>query len=256
MHGYDMQTRPKYGALKTAVIGRDIASGGSFPSDVARRAARLLDPRPGAYCLKATGRSTLDQVDDDGMVVVDLMQAVLYCTTNPRSERAAAAYCVSEFNGRISEEARRLAAAATKGKAGGVDGPQLHRLDKRFLAAMQREESIDGRALFRTLDIDDKRSVAPCMRLLDDAGVAVDFAVETRGGVHLMIRPASLGRALRSLAPRLAELRTTVTTADGRSEDHEAVEIKTDCGCPLPGTLQGGFPVRFVDPAALPRADS
>lgn len=247
-----LQTRPKYGAPKTAVIAREMVPGGGSVSDFGRRAIRLLDPRPGAYTLRAPKRMTA-AADEEGEMPVDLRQAVLYCTTNARSERAAAAQCVAEYSSRVAEEARRLAAAAAQGKPGGADPPTHHRLDKRYLAAAQREESMEGRAVWRTLDVDDKAAVGPCMKLLDDAGVSVEYAVETRGGVHLMVRPAVLGRALRELAPKLAALRTTAVHADGEEAEHEAVEVKTDCGCPVPGVLQGGFPVCFVDPAALPR---
>lgn len=252
------QTRPKYGAPCTAVLARQVVEGGSKPQDLARRALRLLDPRPGAYSIKAP-RNRADVADDDGLMAADLGTAALYATTNPRAPRTAAADVTAEYSARVVDEARRLAAAAAAPKAGKrspAEGPSRHRLDRMFLAAAQRETAVSGRARWRTLDVDDKDAVGPCMSLLDAAGVAVAWAVETRGGVHLLLEPAQLGRAMRVLVPQLALLRTRVVTAAGVAEEHEAVEVKSDCGCPIPGSMQGGFAVCFVDPAALPRDEA
>ncbi|KAA0162897.1 hypothetical protein FNF27_08011 [Cafeteria roenbergensis] len=250
-----LQTRPKYGAPCTAVLGRQVVEGGARPQDLARRALRLLDPRPGAYTVRAP-RNRADAADCDGLMAVDMGTAALYATTNPRSPRSAAADVAAEYGARVADEARRLAAAVASPKAAKgspAEAPSRHRLDRMFLAAVQRETAVHGRARWRTLDVDDKGAVGACMSLLDAAGVGAAWAVETRGGVHLLLEPAALGRAMRDLAPQLALLRTRVVTAAGVEEEHEAVEVKTDCGCPLPGTMQGGFAVCFVDPAALPR---
>jgi len=218
-----------------------------------RRAIRLLDPRPGAYTVRAPKKVAPELSDADGLMAADLGTAALYATTNPRDARVAATAATSEYSSVVADEARRLSMASGSGKAGRALHGGQHRVDKQFAAALQRETSILGRPRYRTLDVDDKAAVGPCMALLDAAGVPVEVAVETRGGVHLMMSPAAIGRAMKGLAPLLAALRTRVVTADGREEEHEAVEVKSDCGCPLPGTLQAGFPVRFVDPAKLPR---
>jgi hypothetical protein len=255
-----LQCRTKYGASTTAVLGREVVPGKHDATEFARRCLRLLDPRLGLYVVRRPKTKELSDAmlasvpaDEDSIGVKVGDTTVLYATTNPRSTRIAATVTMSEYNAQVAEEARRLASAAGSGGKPSVDGEDRHRLDKEFQAALARETSIEGRAVWRTLDIDDKSAVAPCMRVLDDAGVKVSWAVETRGGVHLMVEPKAIGRVMKVVKEALSKLRVTVTTATGAMEEHEAVEIKTDAGCPVPGTVQGGFSVRFVSVDALPR---
>lgn len=74
----------------------------------------------------------------------------------------------------------------------------------------------------------------------------IAFTVETRGGYHIVFRkcdfPADMWRTC-----GLPEFAYTEPGRDGRMCQKTYFDIRGDVCVPVPGTLQGGFPVRMVN---------
>ena len=90
--------------------------------------------------------------------------------------------------------------------------------------------SSKGHVSLLTMDIDDKSALASVDEFLQEIGIPRTL-VETRGGYHLFI-DTKYSAALFS-KPKFREFTKLHSTGD--------------TFCPIPGTFQGGFPVRFVD---------
>ena len=90
--------------------------------------------------------------------------------------------------------------------------------------------SSKGHVSLITMDIDDKSALAPVEEFLRENGIPRTI-VETRGGYHLFF-DVRYSSALFS-KPKFREFTKLHSTGD--------------IFCPIPGTYQGGFPVRFVD---------
>jgi hypothetical protein len=90
--------------------------------------------------------------------------------------------------------------------------------------------SSKGHVSLLTMDIDDKSALAPVEEFLREIGIPRTL-VETRGGYHLFL-DVKYSAALFS-KPKFREFTKLHSTGD--------------TFCPIPGTYQGGFPVRFVD---------
>lgn len=90
--------------------------------------------------------------------------------------------------------------------------------------------SSKGHVSLLTMDIDDKSALASVDEFLHEIGIPRTL-VETRGGYHLFL-DTKYSAALFS-KPTFREFTKLHSTGD--------------TFCPIPGTFQGGFPVRFVD---------
>ena len=78
-----------------------------------------------------------------------------------------------------------------------------------------------------TIDVDDKSQYEEVAQFLNSEKIVPLAVVETRGGYHILIKA---GGNLKKLFMQFGHKHTISDTA-----------------CPIPGTIQGGFPVRFVD---------
>lgn len=81
-----------------------------------------------------------------------------------------------------------------------------------------------------TIDIDDKKEFTEVKEFLIENKVTPTATIETHGGYHVLIKVEDLVPLKGSLHKKFAQKHT----------------IK-DMMCAVPGTLQAGFPVRFVD---------
>lgn len=154
-----------------------------------------------------TDQSVLKQIRryqvETGTYAAPLHTMVMYCTTNPRDQRKAAA--------KLMESLVRHAF-----------GSQQFNLVRMAESAVHATK---GKTYWITWDIDDKDAYPEMREALREVD-APRHVVETHGGYHVMVAPG----------PHIAKLVK-------QFPQHHVGDI----ACPVPGTFQGGFPVRFVD---------
>lgn len=132
---------------------------------------------------------------------------VIYCTTNARNPKTAVRKLMNEC----------LTAA--------FDGDEYvftHMNQKINSAIMASKE----KTLLTTIDIDSKDEYPEVKEFLEENKIVPAAVVETRGGYHVLLHTNS---SLELVYKKFAKKHTM-----------------GDTFCPIPGTLQGGFPVRFV----------
>jgi hypothetical protein len=134
---------------------------------------------------------------------------VLYATTNPRSGVAAA----KKFVGEIMD------AAFSDIKEEYIFSHLHDRLNSCIMGSKGDIELI-------TIDIDGKElypKVAEFLKEIDEQPAAV---IETHGGYHVLLNKSEKTSLL--------------------FKEFSSIHTMGDIFCPIPGTYQGGFPVRFV----------
>lgn len=144
---------------------------------------------------------------DRGEKVIPTEMMVIYCTTNPRDPQKAAKKLAGEM----------MAAAFDDNSS------YFTNLDARLTSCMM---SSKGKTDLITIDIDDKAQYAEVRQFLREKGIA-PIVVETRGGYHVMFHPCN--------------------EAGEVFQRFSKIHHMGDIFCPVPGTYQGGFPVRFID---------
>ncbi len=144
---------------------------------------------------------------DSDNVVCPVNSLVLYCTTNPRCNKKAVRKFMHEMLDSLIANERSF-------------GNSLNgRLNSCVMASKDKTR-------FITVDIDDKKDLKEVLEFLKENNITPVANIETRGGYHLLLN-----------ANNRVEL-----VFEKFGKKHTIGDIS----CPVPGTYQGGFPVRFV----------
>lgn len=170
----------------------------------------------------------------NGMIVPDTARAY-YATLNPRCTKAAASTLMKSMIDDFTTDQNNQ--------------KLFYKIPSQFLTLVHQN---CARKLYKGLDVDDKTFLPEVMATLSVYNVEPVCIIETRGGYHVILNHASLGATSNnngSLAHRkmtLGEFIHKVIVTWRRTGDKQAVEYMKDPNSPIPGTYQGGFPVRFV----------
>ena len=102
-------------------------------------------------------------------------------------------------------------------------------------------QSICSKKYFADLDIDikDARLLKELTKMLAAKRITPWETIETRGGYHILLNLKMMNSINKRWYPDIQEIRKYFDLAD-------VIELKTDTMCPIPGTIQGGFNVRFI----------
>jgi len=169
---------------------------------------------------------------------------VFYMTLNPRFTALALTKLAAALMEDETKKERK-----THFRLDGYIHDELHRTPKAFT--------------YTDLDIDCERDIAKLTQLVAafdriDLWPALAFALETRGGYHLVLKSDFLTRTNRK---QLWEFRLTCQCTKDKDNDKDKGELKKpskkvahkywfsiddDSMVPLPGTRQGGFLVRLI----------
>lgn len=142
----------------------------------------------------------------------------LYMTLNPRSERIAA--------GELNMKLTKLF----------VNGDVRVNPYQEALSELQRSTS---RKIFTIFDIDSKEMdpIRTDIMIRQIVGVKASFRVlETRGGYHILLRPATIGKEYQ--ASWFNQMLKVPNLDIARRKDGK---YETDIMIPVPGCIQGGF---------------
>lgn len=129
-------------------------------------------------------------------------------------------------------------------RASGLSHPsQLHDVDKMLVANIQRNVS---RKVFMDIDVDSKEPKV-LERVLDLFTSKVFAIIETRGGYHVVMRMDDVTKkehqAIHDLRTETAYMKPNV---HGENVQDHVISVSRGNQVPLPGTMQGGFPVRLI----------
>jgi hypothetical protein len=143
----------------------------------------------------------------EGDLVLPNECMVVYCTTNARNTK---------------QGVRKLIMECMDAAFSGDDYVFNHMNTKLNGAIMASKD----KTLLTTIDIDSKDEYQEVKEFLEENKIVPAGVVETRGGYHVLLRTDdNLGDVYRKFSKK---------------------HTMGDTFCPIPGTLQGGFPVRFV----------
>lgn len=132
---------------------------------------------------------------------------VLYCTTNPRNGKKAGRKLLAELI-----------------DAGFDQTDTFNHLQSRLTSSLMSSKGVTN---LLTIDIDDKKEYPEVEEFFQNENILVEATIETRGGYHVLFRPTE----------------KTEKVFKTFSSKHTIGDIS----CAVPGTYQGGFPVRFVN---------
>ncbi len=171
-------------------------------------------------------------VKDQKVRLEDNRSLVVYCSCNPRSTVKAWISANNQFVDTIYKKSEGLA-----------NPDELNRL--KFLDSIYKTEVHHNasRHLILDVDLDSKIHMGYLQSVYERMGPdKVVCLVETRGGYHMLLNAEKVDQKDRAwlYKERPADL-----------VKNDKVSILKDMACPLPGTFQGGFPVRLVDLATL-----
>jgi len=137
-------------------------------------------------------------------------------------------------------------------------GKQLKTIQNNLLKSFQEPKNTEGDWLDIDCDIGTDFSALEYKHILsDNIGTKNVYVLSTHGGCHILISKKAVSEFNKNLAlicPR-EEMKNYVMTPDrilnfvnGLMQDKDIKEIKLNqnLAVPLPGTMQGGFPVSFV----------
>lgn len=150
---------------------------------------------------------------DDYNQQIPTSALVLYASLNPRHTRQAAK-AVGEF---ILSEA--------------FMGSDFFNLVNKVKSETQKT-ALEKRYI--TLDLDEKHLLEKLRPELEERKFPKPVIIETRGGYHLIYTSTTLTSSMKQFLFRDLNKR-------------DKIDVLGDPFCPIPGTLQGGFPVHFVD---------
>lgn len=146
--------------------------------------------------------------NDDGYVYPNNC-LVIYCTTNARDGFQAGRKLIS-----------KLVDGAFEGAKAEIFNHLYSNVDSCLMSSKEKIKLV-------TIDIDEKEQYAEVKQFLDDKKIVPAAVIETRGGYHVLI--------------------TAEDASNSRIHHHYGKKITiNDTFCPIPGTIQGGWPVRFV----------
>jgi hypothetical protein len=178
--------------------------------------------------------------DDDGKIINKNALAI-YMSINPRDTRTGAA-----------DLAKYIIDALLK------NNTDLHLIPSKFRTIVQKSIS---KKLYTVLDVDTKNIYPDVINILNKYDIKPYCIIETRGGYHITLNHKDLGN-LRynticecSKKVRCKHIMTfgeylhkiMVTWKNDDDPNKAAVECAKDPYSPIPGTLQGGFPVKFIN---------
>lgn len=121
--------------------------------------------------------------------------------------------------------------------------------DKHYSNVISRLKSkVQGcasRKIFADIDIDtkDHTVLREVMSFVKEQHYYCAETIETRGGYHMLIDMERTGKIDPRWYPNLQKYLKLLNTNLGRGE---VIEFKTDTMAPIPGTIQGGFEVKFI----------
>lgn len=216
IHLLQLQARPKYGASKNAIYQR-------------------------VRCeLRGDGDFFLHKVGQGSLIPPECkpQHLVLYSTTNPidlvKSNLKVQHALLDQMDGPKKE--RPLSADRLW-----FHGAPTTCSDKKWL----------------TFDVDLKKEVGKVVEILKRFDIPVDEAVETRGGYHLFVEQSHLkGKSTKAFIDALKEFTFTSPARDGKMITHQVSSFPRNTLCAVPGTLQGGFPVRLLTRSEIESLDS
>jgi hypothetical protein len=113
--------------------------------------------------------------------------------------------------------------------------------------------------IYVDLDVDTKEETQLCQvkDILRPIVAAIDAIIETRGGYHVVLRKAGIKAHHKALYEFSKKATFPGTARDGKTVTKHWFSLASEDGdaqVPVPGTLQGGFKVRFVDVEAFMKA--
>ena len=119
----------------------------------------------------------------------------------------------------------------------------------KFLSNLHKSTSAK---MYMDIDIDSKESeyLESIIKLLGEMDVVPTCCIETRGGYHVIVRSDTLSKEQKGCIWKVSqkkELKFQAENSLGKKITKSYIEIFSDGMCPIPGTYQGGFPVKFID---------
>lgn len=181
-----------------------------------------------------------DYYENSGKTINKNALAVYMCI-NPRNTKEAAANL-----------AKYIITALMK------NSTNLHLIPSEFRTIVQQTLS---RKLYTVLDVDSKLVYPNVMEELKKYEIQPCCIIETRGGYHVILNHKDLDRIKRFSCecpkqPRCEHVMTfgeylhkiMLKWTDKDDADKAVVECAKDPFSPIPGTMQGGFPVKMIYP--------
>jgi len=217
-HVLQLQSRPKYGGERDRIYQRVRADCSDFD-----------------YFLHKVAQAC--QVPPDA----EASSLVLYSTTNPID--------VSKTNLEVTKVLIDQMADTSSRRILSADRLWFHSAPKHALTK-------DDDALL-TFDVDVKESIGDIMAILSRFDIKIAEIVETRGGYHIFVeRKEVKAKSCKAFIDSLKFLTFVAPARDGKMISHQVSSFPKNTLCAIPGTLQGGFPVRLLNPDEFPSLDS
>lgn len=187
-----------------------------------------------------TNQMDKEYYDDNGKIISKNALAVYMCI-NPRDIKEAAANL-----------AKYIITALLKNTT------NLHLIPSEFRTIVQQTVS---RKLYTVLDVDSKKIYPQVIVELNKYNILPYCVLETRGGYHVILNQKDLNN-IRDIVcdcakqPRCEHVMTfgeymhkvMLHWKNIEEPDKAAVECAKDPYSPIPGTYQGGFPVKLIYP--------
>jgi hypothetical protein len=162
-------------------------------------------------------------IDDNGNVCPN-DSLVIYCSTNGRDTKKAARKILNEIIDGAMSNTQETNVSHDQVRNTQETNPYIYdHLQGRLTSAIMSSKC---KIKIITMDIDDKSQLCAILAYLKEINVQPIANIETRGGYHLLL-PICKG-------------------IDLVYKKYSKIITIGDTFCPVPGTLQAGFPVRFV----------
>lgn len=157
---------------------------------------------------------------------------VIYVNVNPSSLYKS----YNVFAKKMQDVQQEFLVAAVEGKQLPFHG--FRRMDRNILDAIQNTHS--GKKVYLDIDFDSKDK-----NLLDEmlGEIPYSYVIETRGGFHILCKTSDLRKHKTNVGGLVRKYDGLVKASDPSKE----VIINENGVIPLPGSLQGGFEVKFYE---------
>jgi protease II len=189
-----------------------LAQRSKYQSDEAKLLDKITRPHLQTYTFPLKSEEQyVDKVKSFMSLWKDQKTMVLYSTTNERSPK--------------------------KALKGFMDEVMRHAFDDQDFSKFLPENlhsfymASCGHKRWISIDIDDKIQFEPVIASLNELGMTYTI-VETRGGYHILID---------------SNIEANKKKLEFVYKQFSKIHYMGDIMCPIPGTYQGGFPVRFVN---------
>ncbi len=168
------------------------------------------------------------ELKDKSRIPMDPAGLSVYMTLNPRSQLKSLLGLTNSLSLQMADD--HLYSNA--------------KLDSQFLTFLHKSPQTK---VFVDIDIDTKDHKFISKVLKDTPDLKNhEFAIETRGGYHLIFKPNLIPKEFWKFV-KSEENKFTKKSRDGTELRQSYFDIRSDVTLPIPGTIQGGFAVRFVD---------